>query len=816
MKASVSMILLLLGCAAHAAEYDAIIRAARDGDLAFALPRLERLVAVEPGNARYLHDYVTVLHWAGRHADAIGWWPALDGQSAPGYALKALGASAHAIGDTGVALAAYTQAANQEPGDIDAHVGVARAHLDAGRAARAETYARSRLRRVDGRLPAAQAPLARVRALALEALADRLGAAAAYQDILDVVPTDAVARRRRLELLVALGMPHLAWRAAEESRVPLSPDERHRILHERAAREIQWGEHQLAVDHGAPRFAGALRGLAANTLALDARPAAVRQGGVDRTAEDRVVALRDGVRMAEARALYEALMRRGEPVADHARVAAADAYLYLEQPAVARDLYLRVIADSGRREPGLLFSLFYAHVECEEHDAAGAVADELIATIAPIVNKGMTGVELDNPDYPAALTTKGLQLIFADRLGPASVHLAAALARAPFNFGLRAAHGTLLASRDQPRASLAAFDAVLVDDPQNTGARIGRAENLLALKDYGAAGADLAALGRDYPEHRGVRGALDKLAVVHSPLLTLDTTIGRSPAALAASPSGARDFALDLHYYSAPIKEHYRVFGHLRAAEGGLMVNGIETAVVRDRIGMGIEVRRPAWEARAEVHAAAAGAGGGGIALSLTREFSDHWRARARFDSNTDELAWRAFFNGVGARAAGVDVTHTVHESRHFGAGWRHLAYSDGNRRNGATLWWEERWISGPIYKFTSTLTAGASRASLDPALAPYFNPPRDASVEATLASEWLTWRRYARSFTQRLLVGVGNYAQDGFATLAVASLRYEHEWTRDRRLRLRYGIGISRHPYDGVQQNRQFAFLNLAWSPPW
>ena len=532
MKASVSTILLLLGCASHAAEYDAIIRAARDGDLAFALPRLESLLAVEPGNARYLHDYVTVLHWAGRHADAIGWWPALDGQSVPAYALKALGASAHAIGAAEVALAAYTQAAANEPGDLEAHAGIARAHLLADRAARAEIHARLKLRRVDGRLSAAQAPLARVRALALEALADRLGAAAAYQDILDAVPGDAAAQHRRVELLADLGMPHLAWRAAEESGVRLSPDERHRILHERAAREIQWGDHQLAVDHRAPRFAGVLRGLTANALALDARPAAVRQGGVDRSAEDRVVALRDGVRMADARAQYEALMRRGEPVADHARLAAADAYLYLEQPALARDLYLRVIADSGRREPGLLFSLFYAHIECEEHDEAGAVADELIATIAPFINKGMRGIELDNPDFPAALTTKGLQLIFADRLGPASVHLAAALTRAPFNFGLRAAHGTLLASRDQPRASLAVFDALLVDDPENVAARVGRAENLLALKDFGGAGADLAALGRDYPEHKGVRGALDKLAVVHSPLLTLDI----EPALVARRP----------------------------------------------------------------------------------------------------------------------------------------------------------------------------------------------------------------------------------------------------------------------------------------
>lgn len=663
-----------------------------------------------------------------------------------------------------------------------------------------------------GRLTQTGLPLARALASVLESAGDTLGAAALYQEILALAPGDPDAARRQVLLLADAGLPQLALQRVAANAALFSDAEVLRLQHDRGARLIQWGERQIAVDRRQQRFAATERALAANSALIEAAsPTAIAA-----TEFDRVVALRDRVRMIEARALFVNLERRGLKLPAYVLTAAADAHLYLEQPEQARELYLRAIAAAGKRDPGMLFALFYAYVECEQHDLARQVADELLAVTPPIINRGLKGVELDNPDYPAAINAGVLQLIFSDRLDAAQAGLAEARARAPFNFALRATAGTLLASRDRPRASLAAFDAVLIDDPDNLSARIGRAENLQTLKAFAVAGVELAQLAHDYPEHKGVQAANQKLTVHQSPLMTIDTTLGRSPAAGAAGPIAARDTALDAHFYSSPITEHYRLFSHLRYAEGQISLNGTDTRLRRDRVGVGVDLRRPGWEGRAEFHAALGGSAASGVALALSHEFSDAWKLGTRLDSNTGDLAWRAIGSGISARAGALEAAHTVNESRNFQASLSRQDYSDGNRRNSVLLSWRERWISGPVYKLTSIVSTGMSGNSRDAQLTPYFNPARDRSVDLTLISEWLTWRRYTHAFTQRLTLGIGSYGQSDVANNAVHSWRYEHEWTRDRRLNLRYGIGSSRHPYDGVQQTRNFLYLNLAWSPPW
>jgi biofilm PGA synthesis protein PgaA len=95
---------------------------------------------------------------------------------------------------------------------------------------------------------------------------------------------------------------------------------------------------------------------------------------------------------------------------------------------------------------------------------------------------------------------------------------------------------------------------------------------------------------------------------------------------------------------------------------------------------------------------------------------------------------------------------------------------------------------------------------------ATYFNPSRDHAVDLTLLNEWLTWRFYTNAFRQRLALSVGQYWQNGFNTGATYGVRYEHQWDWQERLSLRYGIGHSAHPYDGVREPRDYAYIHLNW----
>ena len=77
---------------ARDSAYEALIRSAREGNVEPVLPRMDQLIALEPWNPRFVHDYVTLLHWAGRHEAAVRWWPVMNSARfpAPAYALKAL------------------------------------------------------------------------------------------------------------------------------------------------------------------------------------------------------------------------------------------------------------------------------------------------------------------------------------------------------------------------------------------------------------------------------------------------------------------------------------------------------------------------------------------------------------------------------------------------------------------------------------------------------------------------------------------------------------------------------------------------------
>ena len=93
---------------------------------------------------------------------------------------------------------------------------------------------------------------------------------------------------------------------------------------------------------------------------------------------DRLVALRNRVRMEEARAEGEAL-RADAPLPPYAEAAYADALLYLRQPDAAGEAYRRILAQTPE-DVEARYGLFYALLELENFSAAFAVIDDLVGS----------------------------------------------------------------------------------------------------------------------------------------------------------------------------------------------------------------------------------------------------------------------------------------------------------------------------------------------------------------------------------------------------------------------------------------------------
>jgi hypothetical protein len=169
-----------------------------------------------------------------------------------------------------------------------------------------------------------------------------------------------------------------------------------------------------------------------------------------------------------------------------------------------------------------------------------------------------------------------------------------------------------------------------------------------------------------------------------------------------------------------------------------------------------------------------------------------------------------------------LGAAYRWNEGRRLAADFVTQDFNDGNHRQSLSASWFERLYSG--YGKTVDLQTAAYTSTNTLRDAVYFNPRRDLALSATLTGDWLTWRRYERSFNQRLALTLGSYKQvsdiqQGLAVNRVRygwdgfqEIRYEHEWQWGPDFSSRYGLGVRRFPYDGVSETKSYLYLFLNW----
>jgi biofilm PGA synthesis protein PgaA len=738
-----------------------------------------------------------ILGWAGEHTEALALLDRIDRPGAPSYVIESLANSSRRAQRYDLAELLYAEAIARAPGRIEPQIGLARTQADAGKideaAALIERLRATNPRRIDVIEAFADIAIAR---------RDYYGALAAFQSLLAQDSTHRAAVRGKIQTLARLGTPQLAIELADRNPGALSGVERDVIAADRTARQIRWGIIAADTGRGPARFAGLDIALAdsaaAGARAMDT--AAVLNAIEHRLALDRIIALSERYRMRDAVALYEAMAARAAPVPAYAQSAAASAYLYLEQPERARDLYRKALAtDPDNLESGL--GLFYALAESEEHAAALAQIEHLVTVVPLSIDAWSRATVRENPAYARVAAARAMAPLFANRPGEAEQRLHALSDRAPYNMEIRTDYASAMRARGWPRAAEEELRWILAVDPDNSGALGERAGALLELRDFRRAETALAAAQAVAAEDgRVVRaGRLSKVNELRE--LIVDGTFGRS----SGGPTGTQDYAVDTRLYSSPFAYNYRAFAHAFNAEARFD-NGTGR---RNRAGAGLEYRSPLITATGELsHGLNDGATGAAASLAVT--LNDFWTFRGTLNSSANETPLQASLAGITARRGSGEVVWQAHESRSAALSYAHMDFSDGNRRDITQARWTERVIAGPVYKLEVTGALYASRNSF--ATAPYFNPSSDFSPTLEFANEWLQWRRYTRSFRHRVVAAVGSYRQQSFGSGPVYGARYEQEWDADDRLTLRYGVGRSLHPYDGVQTARNYGYFNLNW----
>ncbi|WP_165795086.1 poly-beta-1,6 N-acetyl-D-glucosamine export porin PgaA [Solimicrobium silvestre] len=783
--------------------------------LAPAIEQLRAWHLDDPQNSHLVYDLAVLLDRAGDYPAASAFAPQIIKNDAQVYALSAIAHATLKSGHFQEAEAAYQLLIAKTPDDINAHVGLVYAWMGQKRIQDALDYAQRILPSREEDYSVEQAPMLVALAELFEQRNDWVLAASSYQKVLQLTPDFRYAKRQLVFALSLAGIPYLANFYAKRDLSIFTKEEQYQLEHADIALTIHFGEAQLSSDSARSRV---------NTtdIALNENAELIRQPEqLTKSKFDRIVALDDRGYMEEAVLIYQELMAAKIAIPLYVKFAVADAYAYLEQPDKARDLYLEELAELGAADFGTLqkiqIPLIYAYCDTGQYREAESLAEQIVSNQAKLAEHNKTGASTKSEDYLRALEVAVYVQKSEDHLNLAEERLTTLHAQAPFNNDIRTSWASLLLARDHPHAALDEYSMMVLDVPSSLDANIGRGEILLSQNELSQAKNILPPLIDNYPENKVVLHYSRQLESYSQPFYRIETTIGRGAA------QGGADSVASAIIYSAPFNlepnpesnefatdswssNRFRLFTQLSYAEGET-VNNVNAS--RSRLSAGMDYRASDITAEASVNHTVNDNRNNGIALAMSLTISDNWHTRAAVDTNIIDLPAAALNLGVTAKQETLEIDWSKNESRKAGGELSSTQFSDSNVRDFAHLWWQERWISEPVFKLDTVLGVSASTNS-QMNLA-YFNPPHDKELDLDIKGDWLTWRHYQRSFKQRFDFSVGQYSQSGFGSGATAGLRYEHEWAFENELAFTYGLGRNFHPYDGEREYRNYIYLNLS-----
>jgi biofilm PGA synthesis protein PgaA len=600
-----------------------------------------------------------------------------------------------------------------------------------------------------------------------------------YTEALRLAPTNKEVRTETATVLQGQGAPYGA--AAIAGTTP-------QIAADEAAAMVRWGA-KLRPSDPARRFKGTDAALARLEALLAALPPPPAEAAMRRQLRlDRLVALRDRVRMQEALAEAEAL-RAEASLPQYAEEAYADALLYLRRPEDARAAYERVLAQSPK-DVNARYGVFYSAVELEDFDLAYATIDSMGAD-EPI----WRGYQEDPTRYPnseraSAEVTAAQGRFYGNQLGDAWARITGIADAAPAYSSARLALYQIANARGWPRRATAEGEIAASLDPRGVGSKIALIEVAMLNYRFSDAQRMMTELLALYPENTAVQRLARELDAKQRWLFEVEAKPEDSEGG-GANASG-KSITTQAKLTSPPIDDNWRLFVLSDYANA----HPPEGYVDRSRVSAGVEWRTPEVTATlfpSQSTGTLSKAGGGATVDWL---LTDEIRLAFAGELYSWDTPLRAELNGITSDEVSAKANYRWHESRSVSAGFSYQPFTDGNQRLSGGLSYKERLINIPHFDLTGAVEAYASSNTRHNA--PYYNPRNDLSATGSLLAEHVLWRSYEDSLVQALKVEGGLYSEAGFHDSWIGTINYEHRWRFDPLTEFHYGVQLARRVYDG------------------
>lgn len=798
------------------AAHDAVVASARDGNAetaarALAQMRVWLLLDLAPADRRRVEaDFIVVANQAGQPREALQQARTAHLETLPDYALDAVYSAARSVPDRDAEGEAAHLLVRRHP-DLEAFLREVYWLADEGDYNQAHAVLT-----VLEHDPADQATLQqRVKLLDARAMLEHArhndqAAFGAWTEALQLSPDDVEARRESAFWMAEQGSPERALREAEAANARaghavFSAAEIAGLRQQATGEHIRWATRERDILPDQERWHGldqSLNELDAQIAALDGLTDTASVELRNRLQFDRIVALNERGRYAECIQQYEHVTGQGVRLPYYAEAATANAYAQQRQSQLAVPLYEAALRDGGDAIPvpsDIDTGLVYAYLDTGRFEQADALVRRLESQ-TPVSLKQSPEKGRPNIDYGEVQALRALIDLYSDRDEPAQRRLNRLSALAPYNGAFRSGQAHMLGLRAHPYASLGRFEETLTDHPDNISAQAGYVSALFDVNRIRQGMALANRLEQTHPENPAVRDVVRYRDMLQGPSFVAEATAGGG-----AGTVSDYDWSLRARYNSSLIDNQWRIFGEQFLGFGDTDIGHR----FRARSGAGVSWQRDGWNAEVEATEANAGDHRSGAAAAADYRATDHWLFSGSVDTDSNDIAWKAYVAGIAGTEYTLGSAYIVNESREFDLAASRIDYTDGNARSGVSLTWRERWISQPRSQFETWLS-GDWGQNQDPGRV-YFSPRSETTAELLTRYSYLIWKRDDRQFIQRFYAGVGGYDQADFGVKPLWDLRYEHDWSFHYAFDVHYGIGLLSHPYDGEQERRWYGLLGVA-----
>ena len=533
-----------------------------------------------------------------------------------------------------------------------------------------------------------------------------------------------------------------------------------------------------------------------------------------RTLNDRVYALRVRERMQDCIAAFQALPATQTPLPAYVRRAAADAFLATKQPRKALALYKPLMSEQN--DAALYLADYYALIDSEDYDQAATVLAK-ISSITPAmrVSRSVDKKELPNWERLDVDQTLAMDAGYRNHLDDAQQRIKTLSAHAPRNVTLLNNYATILRWRGQPQAADRITDLAVAYEPDDGATQLTIANNARDLEQIPRWRRAIVPLRKLYPEDSSIEKNYLSLMDRDRPSISSYLSVGRSSGGHQVTDvNGSSDLDWQTRINTPWIRDNWRGFAQFETRRADFNAQSVQD----NRAGVGAEwasERRNAWlmlstQVSGSSHSNTTGNSNskGGISAGWSQWLNDQWQYSLGASTDSADTPLRALNAGVSAKDASVGLKWQQNESRSAYVSGGLMDLSDGNQRLSLSTGLTQRVQAGPFHITTVGVGLYAERNSQPGKV--YFSPEQSLGESVFVQHDWVTWRNYEHSLTQRFKLSAGLNSQSGYGSAVVADVLYQHLWQLSRTWRLNYGVTFGTPVYDGQRERRVAALLGF------